>query len=253
MSGGSKHEIIIAGRGGQGIQLAGYILGKALVEEGYYVVNSEEYSAETRGGDSKAELIVSRDEEPDLMSVRRADIAVFMYGDQMSKYFRLVGEGATLILDSTFIREPPRGNYRVLSAPFTDVAEKQVGNVRTANMVALGYFAARTGLVGLDSLIASMKSVTNPKWVEINEKALRTGHGLQRRPPAALDPLRGRRGRRATLISRGRAPSPDAVQHAEEEVQEGPRGRRDCVSVAPAATRNPQLSFLFNYMKSNAY
>jgi len=188
MSGGSKHEIIIAGRGGQGIQLAGYILGKALVEEGYYVVNSEEYSAETRGGDSKAELIVSRDEEPDLMSVRRADIAVFMYGDQMSKYFRLVGEGATLILDSTFIREPPRGNYRVLSAPFTDVAEKQVGNVRTANMVALGYFAARTGLVGLDSLIASMKSVTNPRWVEINEKALRTGHGLQRRPPAILDP-----------------------------------------------------------------
>lgn len=191
MNGGSKHEIIIAGRGGQGIQLAGYVLGKALVEEGYYVVNSEEYSAETRGGDSKAELIVSRDEEPDLMSVRRADIAVFMYGDQMSKYFRLVGEGATLILDSTFIREPPRGNYRVLSAPFTDVAEKQVGNVRTANMVALGYFAARTGLVGLDSLIASMKSVTNPRWVEINEKALRTGHGLQRRPPAALDPLRG--------------------------------------------------------------
>jgi hypothetical protein len=58
-------------------------------------------------------------------------------------------------------------------------------------MVALGYFAARTGLVGLDSLIASMKSVTNPRWVEINEKALRTGHGLQRRPPAALDPLRG--------------------------------------------------------------
>ncbi|MGC8665254.1 MAG: 2-oxoacid:acceptor oxidoreductase family protein, partial [Conexivisphaera sp.] len=94
MSSGSKHEIVIAGRGGQGILLAGYILGKALVDEGYYVVNSEEYSAETRGGDSKAELIVAKDEEPDLMTVQRADIAAFMYTDQMSKYYKLVGKSA---------------------------------------------------------------------------------------------------------------------------------------------------------------
>ncbi len=175
----SKHEIVIAGRGGQGILLAGYILGKALVDEGYYVVNSEEYSAETRGGDSKAELIVAKDEEPDLMTVQRADIAVFMYTDQLSKYYRLVGKGATLVLDSTFIKEAPKDAGKVLMAPFTEVAEKRVGNIRTANMVMLGYFASKVGLVGIDTLVSAMRSVTNPNWVEVNERALRTGYELQ--------------------------------------------------------------------------
>ncbi|MGC9191912.1 MAG: 2-oxoacid:acceptor oxidoreductase family protein [Conexivisphaera sp.] len=175
----SKHEIVIAGRGGQGIQLAGYILGKALVSEGYYVVNSEEYSAETRGGDSKAELIVARDEEPDLLTVRRADLAVFMYTDQMSKYYKLVDRSATLLLDSTFIKEAPKEAGKVLMAPFTEVAEKRVGNIRTANMVMLGYFAAKTRLVSLDALIEAMKSVTNPKWVEVNTSALRAGYELE--------------------------------------------------------------------------
>ena len=178
MSSGSKHEIVIAGRGGQGILLAGYILGKALVDEGYYVVNSEEYSAETRGGDSKAELIVAKDEEPDLMTVQRADIAAFMYTDQMSKYYKLVGRSATLVLDSTFIKEAPKDAGKAFMAPFTDVAEKQVGNIRTANMVMLGYFAAKIGLVGLDPLVNAMKSVTNPNWVEINAKALKAGYEL---------------------------------------------------------------------------
>jgi 2-oxoglutarate ferredoxin oxidoreductase subunit gamma len=179
MSAGSKYEIVIAGRGGQGIQLAGYILGKALIYEGYYVVNSEEYSAETRGGDSKAELIVAKDEEPDLLTVQRADLAAFMYTDQMSKYYKLIGKSATLVLDSTFIKEAPKDAGEAFMVPFTDIAEKQVGNIRTANMVMLGYFAAKTKLASLDSLIDAMKSVTNPSWIDINAKALRAGYELK--------------------------------------------------------------------------
>lgn len=173
-----KHEIIIAGRGGQGIQLAGYVLGKALVSKGYYVVNSEEYSAETRGGDSKAEIIVSKDEEPDLLSVRSADIASFMYPDQFPKYSRAVSPRALLILDSTFFREKPAGWENVVMAPFTEVAEKQVGNVRAANMVMLGYLAAKTGLVELPLLEEAMASVTAARWVEVNKKALKAGYDL---------------------------------------------------------------------------
>ncbi len=174
-----KHEIVIAGRGGQGILLAGYILGKALVDAGYYVVNSEEYSAETRGGDSKSELVVTKGEEPDIIKVRKADLAIFMYTDQMKKYSKLVGDSATVFLDSTFIESKPEGWSNVIMVPFTEIAEHEVGNIRTANMVILGMFASKVGMVSLDLLEKSMSSVTRPTWIEVNKKALQKGYSLK--------------------------------------------------------------------------
>ncbi|OYT45286.1 MAG: 2-oxoglutarate oxidoreductase, partial [Desulfurococcales archaeon ex4484_42] len=40
-----RHDLLIAGRGGQGILVLGYVLGLALVKyEGMYVVEMESYS-----------------------------------------------------------------------------------------------------------------------------------------------------------------------------------------------------------------
>ncbi len=171
-------EIIIAGRGGQGILLAGYLLGRALVEKGYYVVNSEMYSAETRGGFSRSDLIVFKTrEETDIIKVSRADIAVFMYHEQMYSYADYVKQEPKLvILDSTYIEKPARNWPNIVKIPITELARDLVGTSRVANVFMLGVLGYTTGLVDSDTMERTILSKVSPKWREINIKAFRRGY-----------------------------------------------------------------------------
>ncbi len=171
-------EIIIAGRGGQGILLAGYLLGKALITKGYYVVNSETYSAETRGGFSRTDLILfTSEDEVDLITVRKADVAVFMYKDQMYSYADLVKPDAKLVmLDSTFIEKPARNWPKVVSVPFTRLAEQATGTPRVANVFMLGVFTHVTGLVDPDTMLKVIETSVHPRWREVNKKAFQAGY-----------------------------------------------------------------------------
>ncbi|MET1128405.1 MAG: 2-oxoacid:acceptor oxidoreductase family protein [Thermoproteota archaeon] len=172
-------QIIIAGRGGQGILLAGYLLGKALINEGYYVVNGETYSAETRGGFSRSDLIVftEGDEEVDLIKVSRADVAVFMYKEQIEMYKNLVNPSAKLVMvDSTFTDKVNEPWPRVELVPFTRIAEEKVGTGRVANIVMLGVFTYVTGLVKPETVIETIKETVRPRWREPNIKAFNAGY-----------------------------------------------------------------------------
>jgi len=170
-----KYQIIIAGRGGQGILLAGHILGKTLVKKGYYVVHSETYSAETRGGDSRSDLIVTIGEEPDLIRIRRADIAIFMFDEQMERYAKWVKDDATVILDSTYIDKPTKNWSKIISIPFSKLAEEKVGNRRVANMVMLGSLSVITGLFEVDLLKEVVAESVRPEWKDVNLKAIDVG------------------------------------------------------------------------------
>ncbi|MFQ6086958.1 MAG: 2-oxoacid:acceptor oxidoreductase family protein, partial [Candidatus Bathyarchaeia archaeon] len=54
-----RTEVRIAGLGGQGVILAGQILGRAAVYDGKYVVQTQSYGAEARGSAAKSEVIIS--------------------------------------------------------------------------------------------------------------------------------------------------------------------------------------------------
>ena len=55
-----KKEIRICGFGGQGVILAGFIIGKAAaVFMNYYAVQSQSYGPEARGGAARSEIIIS--------------------------------------------------------------------------------------------------------------------------------------------------------------------------------------------------
>lgn len=173
-----RYDILIAGRGGQGILIMGYILGSALVKyEGMYVVEMESYSAETRGGDSRVEMIVAdNEEEAYSLRIEKADISILMYKDQVIKYANMIKDGALVIMDSTFINKPPKRTWKTYLAPFTKIAINKLGNVRVANMIALGYFAKLTNLTSPKSIITSIKEIMKPEWVDINVKAFEFGY-----------------------------------------------------------------------------
>lgn len=175
-----RKEILVAGRGGQGILLLGHVIGLSAAKyAGLYVTGTESYSAETRGGDSKVDLIIAdRAEELDYIKVRQANIAIFMYPTQLSKYSSLVDKGAKVFVDSTYVKEIPKVEWEVFSAPYTEMAEKKLGTHRVANMVALGHVIYVTKLMEPEAIINGMKEVVRKKWLDIDIKAFREGLSL---------------------------------------------------------------------------
>ena len=62
--------------GGQGIVLAGVIMGEAAIADGMNAVQTQSYGPESRGGAAKSEVIISGD-EIDYPAVVEADKALF--------------------------------------------------------------------------------------------------------------------------------------------------------------------------------
>ena len=170
-----KHEIIIGGRGGQGVQLMGYLLGYSLVKyRNLYVVQTEEYGASTRGGESYTELIVS-DRESDVaaVKVREADIAVFMFQGAWDALSSKVKDDGIVIYDGSLVN-PDKGKRFDIRAG--DLARDVFKTAIVANMIMLGSLSAITNLVSLEELTNSIKEVVSPRFVDLNIKAVEFGH-----------------------------------------------------------------------------
>ena len=172
-------EILIAGRGGQGILLMGRILGKALSRyTNYYVIGSESYAAEVRGGDSRVDLIISdREEEADFIRVYRANIAIFMHQAQLEAYREFVDKNATVFIDKTnlFDQDLVLSSWRSYVEPYTYIAEKVIGLGRVANMIALGHMVLETKIIDVDKIeeIITEEFREDKDLLEKNIKALR--------------------------------------------------------------------------------
>ena len=81
-----RQEIRLSGFGGQGIVLAGYILGKALtIYDGLEAVMTQAYGPEARGGASSANILVS-DKAIDYPIVHHPDILVALSQEAYSKF-----------------------------------------------------------------------------------------------------------------------------------------------------------------------
>ncbi|MCX8185018.1 MAG: 2-oxoacid:acceptor oxidoreductase family protein [Sulfolobales archaeon] len=168
-------EVLIAGRGGQGILLLGHILGAAIAKyTDLHVLGSEIYAAETRGGDSRVDLVVAdREEEADFIKVAKADIALFMHQLQLDAYRDLVRDGATVFLDKSNITNIPQRNWRIYLEPYTDIAEREIGSSRVANIVALGHLVKITSIVTPEAIEKVIEEIVSREWIDLNIKAFR--------------------------------------------------------------------------------
>lgn len=177
-----RREILIFGRGGQGILLMGHIIGVAAAKHsGLYVTSTESYSSEMRGGESRSDLILAdREDELDYIKVRNATDVIAMYPPRLGLYEHLIGEGALVQFDTSFNipRDTLRPSWVKVGAPYTRIAEGELGTPRVANMVALGHFVKLTGILSIEAIEIAMEEVVRKKWVEINRKALRRGYSL---------------------------------------------------------------------------
>ncbi len=166
-----KKEIRFSGFGGQGIILMGHILGKAAVLDDKDVTLTKSYGPEARGGACSTDIILG-DSRINYPQVRKPDVLVSMSQSALDTYLPSLEDEGSLIIDTGLV-ETARDS---VGLPATKIAEEELGLRMVANIVMLGYFAAKTGYVGKDALKESIESLVPKGTEEKNIKAFEMGY-----------------------------------------------------------------------------
>ena len=174
MSMSKKTEIRIAGLGGQGVVLAGHILGKAVVNDGLHVVQTQSYGAEARGSAAKSEVILSN-KKIGFPMVRKSDVLVAMSQTALDKHLKDLKEKGILIVDTDMIKETPSVNAKVFKVEATKIAETKLKSKMYANMVMLGAIAKITKLVTPVAVEKAISDTFTGETREKNTAAFRAG------------------------------------------------------------------------------
>lgn len=174
----SVTQIRIAGFGGQGVVLAGTLLGHAAVRQGLWVAGSNAYGAQARGGAARSEVVVSFGPIA-FPHVIRADILVAMSQAGYDAFIAHTAEsGAQVIYDSALVTRRSVEGVRQTGIPATDTAVSELENKQVANIVMLGALAALTGVVGNEALETVARDQVPARFVESNLRALARGFEL---------------------------------------------------------------------------
>jgi len=173
-------EVRIAGFGGQGVLLLGEMLAEAGLDAGLEVSWLPSYGPEMRSGTSNCHVRLSR-QIIDSPLVTSPTVLVAMNEPSLRKFDRSVRRGGWIIYDGEeFPRDCERDGVHVLALPFTRLADA-MGDKRAANMVMLGAVLEMAGVLPRASIDAALRRlIKNPRWVELDERAMARGRELFR-------------------------------------------------------------------------
>ncbi|WP_432664849.1 2-oxoacid:acceptor oxidoreductase family protein [Wukongibacter baidiensis] len=170
-------EIRLTGSGGQGLILAGIILAEAALLKGDNAIQSQSYGPEARGGASKAEVIISK-EEIDFPKVRKADIMLSLTQVALDKYADTLKEDGLLVVDSSIEVPSNLKAKKIVSIPMLNTASEVIGKTMVANIVALGAIQELTDIVTKEYLEEAVLSRVPRGTEELNKRALQEGYNL---------------------------------------------------------------------------
>jgi len=166
-------EIRFGGVGGQGIVLAGRLLGKAAsLFDGKDAVVTQSYGPEARGGASRADVVIS-DASVDYPFVRRADVLAVFFQEAYVMFRPTIKESGLLLVDDMLV-QPADDEGNLHRVPATKIAE-DLGSRMAANVVMLGYLVGATRIVSRQSIEEAIRTTVKPHIVDLNLKALDTG------------------------------------------------------------------------------
>ena len=174
-----KSQFMFSGIGGQGVISIGELICQAAVRKGYTVTFSPSYGQEKRGGRTMCQMSVSEKMGSPIIS--EAELLLVMDDRSLKDYEAMVKPGGKLILNSNLVSaKPERTDIDVISVPVNDLA-MELGNAKTANMVALGVAMKYLNFVSLDEVKEELKSVfpgKKEKLIPVNRDALDKGYAF---------------------------------------------------------------------------
>ena len=175
-----KQQVRLAGFGGQGIVLAGNILGKAVtLFEDLNAVMTQSYGPEARGGACSADVVISTG-RINYPKVSRPDVLVLMAEEAARTYGEGAADGAMILVNENLVKTLPRKKgLSIMKVPATAIAE-DLGRVIVANIVMLGFIASLCDFVSYDAMKQSILSTIPRGTEELNLSAFQAGydHGM---------------------------------------------------------------------------
>jgi 2-oxoisovalerate ferredoxin oxidoreductase beta subunit len=173
-------RVRVAGFGGQGVLLLGEVLAEAGLDAGLEVSWLPSYGPEMRSGTSNCHVRLSR-HVIDSPLVTSPNVLVAMNEPSLKKFVDSVPAGGWILYNGEeFPANCARPGVHVLARPFTQIAD-ELGNARAGNMVMLGALLEIIAVlqdVNIDA--AFLRLVKNPRWTELNKRALKRGRELVR-------------------------------------------------------------------------
>jgi 2-oxoglutarate ferredoxin oxidoreductase subunit gamma len=171
-------EVTIAGFGGQGVILAGKLLAQTAMKAGKEVTYMPSYGAEMRGGTANSMVIIS-DCAIASPLVSNPDSLIVMNKASLNKFSTRVKTGGLMIMNSSLIDNEPDINESIdlLAIPADNIAV-ELGSKKSANMVALGAYLQRRGLLSIDTAARSLPDVLAKRYhktLPVNIEALQRG------------------------------------------------------------------------------
>ncbi|OGS68990.1 MAG: hypothetical protein A2Y96_01650 [Firmicutes bacterium RBG_13_65_8] len=148
-------SVSFAGVGGQGIVLAGVVLGEAAVSAGLWACQSAAYTVAARGGFTRSEVLISASPLACPLA-EEVDVVVALAGLGWEAECRRLRRGGLGLAELSEVDPAAgRGEVRVSLVPFARIAA-EAGADRSANVVAVGVLAGLTGAVPREALLAAV-------------------------------------------------------------------------------------------------
>ena len=174
-----KQEIIVTGFGGQGIILAGRIIGMAAtLKDDKESTLVQSYGPESRGGACCAQVVIS-DTIIQYPYITTPDILVCMSQSAYEKYYQSLNPEGFLLTDKDFVH--PLDDRTCFAIPATRMAE-ELGRKMMANIIMVGFSTAVTSLVTKDAALFAVTESVPKGTEEMNTKAFNLGfdYGLSK-------------------------------------------------------------------------
>jgi 2-oxoglutarate ferredoxin oxidoreductase subunit gamma len=168
-----KKEVRICGFGGQGVILAGFIIGKAAcVFSEYNAVQSQSYGPEARGGAARAEVIIS-DEKIGYPRPIGIDIMVAMAQEAFDTYRDDLRKDAVIIIDPDLV---PR---HTIDRPVYKVRVQKIaeglGNKIVTNIAMVGALTGITNILDHEAVRKAVIDSVPKRFMQLNLNAFEQG------------------------------------------------------------------------------
>ncbi len=171
-----QKEVMFAGFGGQGILMIAKILAYAAMKEGSEVAWIPSYGPEMRGGTAYCTVVIS-DKPIGSPIIKNPSHLVAMNRPSLEKFAPVVKPNGIVLINTTLIPvDSKRDDVNEIQIPVNDIAIG-VGNVRSANIVALSAFVAASKLVDFDLMreCVKLEFAKKEKLIPMNLEAIKRG------------------------------------------------------------------------------
>ncbi len=172
-----RTEMRLTGSGGQGLILAGIIFAEAALLDGNNSLQSQSYGPEARGGASKAEVIISK-EEIDFPKVQIPNVLLSLTQVACDKYSAEIADDGIMIIDETVTVEDVKESVTLYRVPILKTASEVIGKSIVANIIAIGFITEMTGLVSKKNVETAVFSRIPKGTEDLNKRALEQGYQL---------------------------------------------------------------------------